>query len=161
MLSSVESSLWSNELLKVLSNDPNLSDATKKAFGKISHKSNTWKTEIEGLWKAVEFPTLSESDIIRMNCVWKKDIESKNKIRENQRQFWLSQGNEQAAALIPDIVDSSMSAKECVVKSDVRCQGWIPREKAYTTILINKKPDMSCLAELVEKCSHSSSQNHH
>ena len=159
MLSAVESSLWSNELLKVLSNDPNLSDASKKAFGKISQKSNTWKTEIEDIWKAVEFPTLSESDIIRMNCVWKKDIESKNKIRENQRQFWLSQGNEQAAALIPDILDTSMHAKSCVVRSEVRCQGWLPREKVYTTILYNRKPDMSCLEELVERCPHSKAIN--
>ena len=107
MLSSVESSLWSNELLKVLSSDPNLSNETKKAFNKISHKSNTWKNEIEGLWREVEFPTMSESDIIRLNCVWRKDIESKNKVRENQRQYYLSVGNEQAASLIPDILDSS------------------------------------------------------
>ena len=159
MLSSVESSLWSNELLNVLAKDPNLSDATKKAFGKISHKSNTWKNEIEGLWREVEFPTLSESDIIRINCVWRKDIESKNKVRENQRQYYLSVGNEQAAALIPDIVDSSMHAKSCVVKSDLRCQGWLPREKTYTTILFNRKADIACLAELVERCPHSKAIN--
>ena len=52
-----------------------------------------------------------------------------------------------------------MSAKSCVVKSDLRCQGWLPREKTYTTILFNRKPDMSCLAELVERCSHSKAIN--
>ena len=64
MLSSVKSSLCSNELLKVLAKDPNLSDATKKAFGKISHKSNTWKNEIEGLWREVEFPTILLDSIV-------------------------------------------------------------------------------------------------
>ena len=159
MLSSVESSLWANELLKVLASDPNLSNDTKKAFKTISHKTNTWKNEIEVLWRGVEYPTLSEADIIRLNCVTRKDIEAKNKVRANQRQYYLSVGDEHAASLIPDIVDSSMSAKECVVKSDVRCQGWIPRDKCYVTILFNKKPDMSCLAELVEKCSHSGAIN--
>ena len=106
MLSSVESSLWSNELLRVLASDPNLSNETKKAFRTISHKSNTWKSEIEVLWREVEYPTMSESDIIRLNCVWRKDIESKNKVRENQRQYYLSVGNEHAASLIPDILDS-------------------------------------------------------
>ena len=52
-----------------------------------------------------------------------------------------------------------MSAKECIVKSDVKCQGWIPNDHCYTTILYNKKRDMSCLYELVEKCSHSGAIN--
>ena len=159
MLSSVESSLWANELLKVLESDPNLSNETKKAFKSIQHKSNTWKNEIESLWRKVEYPALSESDIIRLNCVTRKDVEAKNRVRANQRNYYLSAGDEHAASLIPDIIDSSMSAKECIVKSDVRCQGWIPNKHCYATILYNKKPDMSCLAELVEKCSHSGAIN--
>ena len=159
MLSSVESSLWANELLKVLGSDPNLSNDTKKAFKSIQHKTNTWKNEIETLWRGVDYPALSESDVIRLNCVTRKDIEAKNRVRANQRSYYLSVGDEHAASMIPDIVDSSMSAKECIVKSDVRCQGWIPNNHCYSTILYNKKPDMSCLAELVEKCSHSGAIN--
>ena len=108
MLSLVESSLWANELLKVLGSDPNLSNDTKKAFKTISHKTNTWKNEIEVLWRGVDYPTLSEADIIRLNCVTRKDIEAKNKVRANQRQYYLTVGDEHAASLIPDIVDSSM-----------------------------------------------------
>ena len=159
MLSSVESSLWANELLKVLGSDPNLSIDTKKAFKSIQHKTNTWKNEIETLWRGVDYPALSESDVIRLNCVTRKDIEAKNRVRANQRNYYLSVGDEHAASMIPDIIDSSMSAKECIVKSDVRCQGWIPNKHCYSTILYNKKPDMSCLAELVEKCSHSGAIN--
>ena len=159
MLSSVESSLWANELLKVLGSDPNLSNDTKKAFKSIQHKTNTWKNEIETLWRGVDYPALSESDVIRLNCVTRKDIEAKNRVRANQRNYYLSVGDEHAASMIPDIIDSSMSAKECIVKSDVRCQGWIPNKHCYSTILYNKKPDMSCLAELVEKCSQSGAIN--
>ena len=159
MLSSVESSLWANELLKVLGSDPNLSNDTKKAFKSIQHKTNSWKNEIETIWRGVDYPAMSESDVIRLNCVTRKDIEAKNRVRANQRNYYLSVGDEHAASLIPDIVDNSMSAKECIVKSDVRCQGWIPNNHCYSTILYNKKPDMSCLAELVEKCSHSGAIN--
>ena len=118
MLSSAESALWQNELLKALENDPNLSNETKKVFKSIKHKSNTWKTEIEQLWQTIDYPALTESDVIRLNAVTRKDVESKNKIRANQRNYYLSIGDELAASRIPDIEDPSMSAKECIVKAE-------------------------------------------
>ena len=69
MLSSAESALWQNELLKALENDPNLSNDKKKVFKSIKHKSNTWKTEIEQLWQAIDYPALTESDVLRLNAV--------------------------------------------------------------------------------------------
>ena len=159
MLSSAESALWQNELLKALANDPNLSNDTKKVFKSIKHKSNTWKTEIEQLWQSIDYPALTESDVIRLNAVTRKDIERKNKIRANQRNYYLSIGDELAASRIPDIEDPSMSAKECIVKSEQQVQGWFPQERRYGTIVYNKKPDLDYLRELIEKCAHSNAIN--
>ena len=149
MLSSAESALWQNELLKALENDPNLSNDTKKVFKSIKHKSNTWKTEIEQLWQTIDYPALTESDVLRLNAVTRKDIESKNKIRANQRNYYLSIGDELAASRIPDIEDPSMSAKECIVKSEQQVQGWLPQERRYGTIVYNKKPDLENLLKNV------------
>ena len=159
MLSSAESALWQNELLKALENDPNLSNDTKKVFKSIKHKSNTWKTEIEQLWQSIDYPALTESDVIRLNAVTRKDVESKNKIRANQRNYYLSIGDELAASQIPDIEDPSMSAKECIVKAEQQVQGWIPQDRRYQTIVYNKKPDLDYLKELIEKCAHSNAIN--
>ena len=159
MLSSAESALWQNELLKALENDPNLSNDTKKVFKSIKHKSNTWKIEIEQLWQTIDYPALTESDVLRLNAVTRKDIESKNKIRANQRNYYLSIGDELAASRIPDIEDPSMSAKECIVKSEQQVQGWLPQERRYGTIVYNKKPDLDYLRELIEKCAHSNAIN--
>ena len=63
----------------MLGNDSNLSNDTKKSFKSIQHKTNTWKSEIETLWRNIDYPALSESDVIRLNAVTRKDIEAKNK----------------------------------------------------------------------------------
>ena len=97
MLSSAESALWQNELPKALENDPNISKDIKKVFRSIKHKANTWKTEIEQLWQSIDYPALTESDVICLNSVTRKDIESKNKVRANQRNYNLSIGDELAA----------------------------------------------------------------
>ena len=159
MLSSAKGAHWQNELLKALENDPNLSNETKKVFKSIKHKSNTWKTEIEQIWQSIDYPALTESDVIRLNAVTRKDVESKNKIRANQRNYYLSIGDELAASRITDIEDPSMSAKECIVKAEQQVQGWIPQDRRYVTIVYNKKPDLDYSKELIEKCAHSNAIN--
>ena len=68
------------------------------------------------MWRKLDYPEYTQSDGVRLNSTWKKHIEAVNQQRNNQRNYYMQQGNQAAAALIGLEEDKSMNEKACIVK---------------------------------------------
>ena len=159
MYSEASTELWNNELLEALLAEPGISAKTKEVCNKLKHKHNPWQKELRDMWKALPYPEYTQSDVVRLNSSWKKHIESVNQQRNNQRNYYMQQGNYAAAALIGLEEDKSLNEKACIVKEEKRILGWIPAKNDFILLCNPGKPDLDSLTELVDQCVHSGATN--
>ena len=159
MASGPASEMWSNELVDALLKDAALSQDTKAICKRIKYKQNPWQLQLKKLWLQTAYPSHDTTSIIQLNCQWKKNIESVNNARANQRNFYLNQGDPASAAQIPDVEDRSMSEKACVVKSDLKSMGWNPALSRFETLVNPSKPDITKMTDSIDHCVHSGSIN--
>ena len=131
MYSEAQSNLWANEPLEALSNDVAISQPTKKICAKLKHQQNPWQDELKVRWRKIRYPLYKQSDIVKLNSTWHKHIQAVNMQRQNQRDFYMAQGNHQAAAQIHNEPDTSMSERACIVKQDAKTVGWDPTTKLH------------------------------
>ena len=99
MYSEATSELWANELLEALLAEGGISARTKEVCSKLKHKHNPWQKELRDMWRKLDYPEYTQSDVVRLNSTWKKHIEAVNQQRNNQRNYYMQQGNHAAAAL--------------------------------------------------------------
>ena len=85
MYSEAQNSLWSNELLLALSNDPNLSQGTKSICQKLKYQHNAWQHQLKERGRTIKYPDYDQADIVRLNCTWRANIEKRNTARKNQQ----------------------------------------------------------------------------
>ena len=159
MYSEAQSNLWANELLEALSNDAGISQPTKKICAKLKHQQNPWQDELKARWRRIKYPLYEQSDIVKLNTTWHKHIQAVNSQRQNQRDFYLAQGNHQAAAQIANEPDLSMSERACIVKEDAKTVGWDPTANEYVLVSSPHAPELEKLSEFVDQCMHSQATN--
>ena len=159
MYSEAQSNLWANELLEALSNDAGISQPTKKICAKLKHQQNPWQDELKAKWRRIKYPLYEQSDIVKLNSTWHKHIQAINLQRQNQRDFYMSQGNHQAAAQISTEPDNSMSERACIVKQESKTVGWDPTANEYVLVSTPYAPDLEKLSEFVDQCMHSQATN--
>ena len=111
------------------------------------------------MWRKLDYPEYTQSDVVRLNSTWKKHIEAVNQQRNNQRNYYMQQGNHAAAALIGLEEDKSMNEKACIVKEEKRILGWVPSENNFILLSNPNKPDLDNLTEFVDQCVHSGATN--
>ena len=153
------SSLGMNELLKVLQNEPTLSNNLKDVCKKLKTTNNHWQDSLKLQWSRIVYPIHDQASIYQMNTYMNKHVEGINIQRKNQRAFFVANGNPQAAHLLPDMKDDSCRDKSAIIISDYQTLGWDPTAKAYITICYTKKPLLSDLHERIESCQYSKAIN--
>ena len=131
MYSDAQSNLWANELLEALSNG----------------------------WRRIKYPLYDQSDIVKLNPTWHKHIQAVYLQRQNQRDFYMSQGNHQAAAQLTNEPDLSMSERACIVKQDAKTVGWDPTANEYVLVSYPYAYELEKLSEFVDQCMHSQATN--
>ena len=100
-----------------------------------------------------------EADIVKLNATWHKHIQQVNVQRKNQREYYLAQGNQHAAAQLSDEQDLSMSTKACIVRQEARTLGWDLTKNDYVLVAYPHTPDLEKLSEFVDQCVHSQATN--
>ena len=114
-----------NEIIRLLSQDVNLNQETKRGLQKLTVNVNSWQQELTRVFNGIEIPHLREQDIHEMNLLHKAKQEKQEKIKKNIRSFWLSQNNAAAAARVPQ-VEKSLYTKHIILKNDFVI---LPRER--------------------------------
>ena len=160
MYSESQNSLWSNELLKALTEDPGIGDDTKRICQKLKYKSNQWQSELREMWASAVFPAFDQADILKLNTSHHKNCQRLNTARQNQRNFYSNQGHHATASLIPDVPDDSVTSKHgAIVQDDFRSQGWNPLQREYVTIAYHKKASLDDMLQRIDKCVQSQAIN--
>ena len=152
-------SLFNNELLKALEDDPAIGQNLKKVCRQLKQKSNHWQDQIRQQWAAIEYPVHDQASIQKMNTYMNKHVTKINTQRRNQRAFYQAQGNLAAAQMLPDLVDDSITNKSAIIVNDYQTLGWNPMAKEFVIIAFTKKPKLEDLAERIESCVHSKAIN--
>ena len=158
-MSDATASLWSNELLKALEEDPAVGANLRKVCRQLKQKSNHWQDQLKQQWSNIEYPNHDQASIQKMNTYLNKNVTKMNMQRRNQRAFYTAQGNINAAQLLPDIVDDSITSKSAIIVNDYQTLGWNPITKEFEVIAFTKKPKLEDLAERIESCVHSKAIN--
>ena len=102
-----------NEIIRLLSQDANLNQDTKRGLQKLTVTLNSWQQELNKAFNEIVIPHLVEQDVHEMNLLHKAKQEKKEQIRANMRSFWLSQNNAAAAARVPQ-VEKSLYTKHII-----------------------------------------------
>ena len=79
-----------NEIIRLLAQDVNLNQETKRGLQKLTVNVNSWQQELTRVFDEIEIPRLAEQDVHELNLLHKAKQELQDKIRENMRNFWLS-----------------------------------------------------------------------
>lgn len=159
MASGPAAEMWSKELVEALIKDAALSQDTKDTFKKIQYKQNPWQLQLKKLWDALSYPAHDTTSIVQLNCQWRKNVEAINSQRANQRQFYISQGDPASASQIPNIDDRSMSERACIIKSELKSEGWNPAISKFEILQNPSKPDITKMSDSIDHCIHSGSIN--
>ena len=159
IMADATASLFNNELLKALEEDPAIGQNLKKVCRQLKQKSNHWQDQIRQQWAAIEYPVHDQASIQKMNTYMNKHVTKVNTQRRNQRAFYQAQGNLAAAQMLPDLVDDSITNKSAIILNDYQTLGWNPMAKEYVIIAFTKKPKLEDLAERIESCVHSQAIN--
>ena len=159
MASGPAGEMWSNELVDALLKDSALSQETKETFKKIKYRQNPWQVQLKKSWLQLTYPAHDITSIVQLNCQWKKNVESINNQRANQRQFYLNMNDPASASQIPDLEDKSMSERACIVKSDLKSMGWNPSLGQFEVLENPSKPDITKMTDSINHCVHSNSIN--
>ena len=159
MYSEAQANLWANELLDALSKDVGISQGTKNICEKLKKNQNPWQETLKAKWGGIIYPLYDESDIVKLNACWHKNIQQINVQRKNQREYYLAQNNQHAASQIADEQDLSMTSKTCIVRQEARVLGWDPTKNDYVLVAYPHTPDLEKLSEFVDQCVHSGATN--
>ena len=124
-----------NEIIRLLSQDVNLNQDTKRGLRKLTVNVNSWQQELTRVFNEIEIPHLGEQDVHEMNLLHKAKQEKQEKIRENMRSFWLSQNNAAAAARVPQ-GEKSLYTKHIILKNDFVIKGFDPSKGTYIEPLL-------------------------
>ena len=95
-----------NEIIRLLSQDANLHQETKRGLQKLTVNLNSWQQELTRLFDEIVIPRYTEQDVHEINLLHKARHERQQQIRDNMRAFWLAQNNARAAALVPAVEKS-------------------------------------------------------
>ena len=159
MYSNPSSKLEMSELLAILKEDPDLRQSTKDKFGRLDKNSNPWRTEILRKWTNLRYPLYTEADIMMLNITRKDNVARINQVREHQRMFWISQGNQAAANLILDETSKAYSEKACLIRNGSKVEGYDPAVGKFVTVSNSTIPEMEKLKVYVEECEYSGAVN--
>ena len=152
-------SLVHNEILRAFQNDPAISRETKQTLQKLKYNSNRWQDDLKSRWELIEYPQNSQASIFKLNTSMQKQCSAINTIRSNQRSYYLLQNNQNAASLITDVTDHSVTGKSSVIIDDQLTQGWNPVTQQYETICYTKKVDLSDFSQRIDQCQNSGAIN--
>ena len=124
-----------NEIIRLLSQDANLNQDTKRGLQKLTVTLNSWQQELNKAFNEIVIPHLVEQDVHEMNLLHKAKQEKQEQIRANMRSFWLSQNNAAAAARVPQ-VEKSLHTKHIILKNDFVIKGFDPSKGTYIEPLL-------------------------
>ena len=158
-MSDATASLFNNELLKALEEDPAVGQNLRKVCKQLKQKSNHWQDQLRQQWSTIEYPHHDQASIQKMNTYMNKHVTKINTQRRNQRAFYQAQGNLAAVQMLPDLVDDSINNKSAIIVNDYQTLGWNPMTKEFIVIAYTKKPRLEDLAERIESCVHSQAIN--
>ena len=106
-----------NEIIRLLTQDVNLNQETKRGLQKLTVNLNSWQQELTRIFDEIDIPRLSEQDVHELNLLHKAKQERQEKIRDNN--------NARAAALVPP-VEKSLYTKHVTLKNDFVVKGFDP-----------------------------------
>ena len=148
-----------NEIIRLLAQDVNLNQETKRGLQKLTVNVNSWQQELTRIFDEIEIPRLAEQDVHELNLLHKAKQERQDKIRENMRNFWLAQNNARAAARVPP-VEKSLYTKHVILKNDFVIKGFDPATGTYLQPLLwEGKVSVSDFIEDISICSFSNACN--
>ena len=119
-----------NEIIRLLTQDVNLHQETKRGLQKLTVNLNSWQQELTRLFDEIDIPRYAEQDVHEINLLNKAKQERQQQIRDNMRAFWLAQNNARAAALVP-AVEKSLYTKHVTLKNDFLVKGFDPATGTY------------------------------
>ena len=70
------------KIIRILSQDVNLNQETKRGLQKLTVNVNSWQQELTRVFNEIEIPHLGEQDVHEMNLLHKAKQEKQEKIRE-------------------------------------------------------------------------------
>lgn len=152
-------SLFNNELLKALEEDPAVGPNLRRVCKQLKQTSNSWQVQLRQQWAAIQYPHHDQASIQKINTYMNKHVTKINTQRRNQRAYYQAQGNIAAAQMLPDLVDDSITNKSAIIYNDYQTMGWNPMSKEFIVIAYTKKPKLEDLAERIESCVHSQAIN--
>jgi uncharacterized membrane protein YgcG len=158
-MSDATASLFNNELLKALEEDPAVGPNLRKVCKQLKQRSNHWQDQLKQQWITIQYPHHDQASIQKMNTYMNKHVTKINTQRRNQRAYYQAQGNVVAAQMLPDLVDDSIINKSAIIVNDYQTLGWNPMTKEFIVIAYTKKPKLEDLAERIESCVHSQAIN--
>ena len=148
-----------NEIIRLLTQDVNLNQETKRGLQKLTVNLNSWQQELTRIFDEIDIPRYSEQDVHEINLLHKAKQERQDKIRENMRLFWLAQNNAQAAARVPS-AEKSLFTKHVILKNDFVVKGFDPATGTYIQPLLwEGKVSVADFIEDISICSFSHACN--
>ena len=145
-----------NEIIRLLTQDVNLHQETKRGLQKLTVNLNSWQQELTRLFDEIDIPRYAEQDVHEINLLNKAKQERQQQIRDNMRAFWLAQNNARAAALVP-AVEKSLYTKHVTLKNDFVVKGFDPATGTYIQPLLWE--GKVCVADFIEDISICSFSN--
>ena len=139
-----------NEIIRLLSQDVNLHQETKRGLQKLTVNLNSWQQELTRLFDGIVIPLYTEQNVHEINLLHKARHEKQQQIRDNMRAFWLAQNNARAAALVP-AVDKPLYTKHVTLKNDFLVKGFDPATGTYLQPLLWE--GKVCVADFIEDIS--------
>ena len=148
-----------NEIIRLLTQDINLHQETKRGLQKLTVKLNSWQQELTRLFDAIDIPRYNEQDVHEFNLLHKARQEEQQQRRDNMRAYWQAQNNPNAAALVP-AVDKPIYTKHVILKNDFLVKGFDPIARSYIQPLLwEGKVSVADFTEDISICSFSQACN--
>ena len=148
-----------NEIIRLLTQDVNLHQETKRGLQKLTVKLNSWQQELTRLFDEIDIPRYTEQDVHEFNLLHKARQEKLQQSRDNMRAYWQAQNNLAAAALVP-AVDKPLYTKHVILKNDFLVKGFDPITGTYhQPLLWEGKVSVADFTEDISICSFSQACN--
>ena len=142
-----------NEIIRLLTQDANLHQETKRGLQKLTVNLNSWQQELTRLFDEIVIPLYTEQDVHEINLLHKARQERQQQIRDNMRAFWLARNDARAAALVP-AMDKPLYTKHIILKNDFLVKGFDPVTGTYIQPLLwEGKVSVADFLEDISICS--------
>ena len=148
-----------NEIIRLLTQDVNLHQETKRGLQKLTVKLNSWQQELTRLFDAIDIQLYNEQDLHEFNLLFKAELEKQQQRRDNMRAYWQAQNDPNASARVPN-VDKPIYTKHIILKNDFLVKGYDPITKSYLQPLLwEGKVSVADFTEDISICSFSQACN--